>query len=417
MRPNIVLIITDQQAGMAMSCAGANWLRTPNLDRLASWGTQFTHAYCANPHSLPSRACMFTGQYSSRSKMRPQQFPSLGKQLADSGYSTAYFGKWHIGKSKPDRDRPWHGFQTCEVGVIDSETSAAAVKYIKNQARSPFFSVVSFLNPHDCCEYARELGGFKDRIHMRNGEIDTDPPLSQCPPVPENFAIPDNEPEALQLIREKAGWRFFHPGAGWDEARWRQYRWGYGRLVEKVDAEIGKVLDALESANLAEDTLILFTADHGDGAAAHHWNQKLAFYDESVRVPLLAAWKGKTAGGKKDDRLVNVGIDLLPTVCDYAAIEAAHEGAGVSFHQGAKQRGHEYVISEVDLPIQGCMVRTDRHKYIYYKDGKNPEMLFDCQDDPGELVNRIGDDALATEVGRCRQIAKRHIQSQPNSGT
>ncbi len=409
MRPNVLLIITDQQAGMAMSCAGADWLKTPNLDRIASWGTQFTRAYCANPHCVPSRASMFTGQYSSRSKKKPQQFPSLGKQLADNGYSTAYFGKWHIGKSKPDKDADWHGFQTCKANEVDSETAAAAVDFIKSKPQGPFFSVVSFLNPHDCCEYARELGGFKNRIHMRNGAIDTNPPLADCPPLPTNFAIPEREPEALQQIRKKKFWRFFHPGADWDEARWRQYRWGYGRLVEKVDAEIGKVIDALEAAELAENTVIIFTADHGDGATAHHWTQKLAFYDEAVSVPLLLAWKGRTAAGKKDDRLVNAGIDLLPTVCEYAGVKPVGDLPGCSFRPESASTAHEHVISQVDLPFKGFMLRNNHHKYIYYSEGKNPEVLFDCEADPEEVINRIDDPSMKPYISKYRDNIKKHI--------
>ncbi|MFW6286336.1 MAG: sulfatase [Candidatus Sumerlaeota bacterium] len=410
MRPNIVLIITDQQAASAMSCAGSDWLKTPNMDRIAKQGVQFTRAYCANPHCVPSRASIFTGQYSSVSKMNPIQFPSLGKTLADSGYKTAYFGKWHVGKSKADKNADWHGFEICKTGVIDSETAADAVQYLQSQSEAPFFMVASFLNPHDCCEYAREKGGFKDRIRMRNGAIDLDPPINDCPPLPDNFAIPEGEPEALAQIRNQDSWRFFHPGKDWSDEEWRQYKWGYARLVEKVDAEVGKVLDALESADLDKDTLVIFTADHGDGMGSHKWNQKLVFYDESVRVPLLMAWKGKTQGGTEDDRLVNTGLDLMPTLCDYAGAKRPDKIEGLSFRHDASNKKHEYIISEVDLPIKGCMLRDDTYKYLYYVDGKNPEVLFDCKNDPGETRNLISRPEMQERIGIYREIMQKHIR-------
>lgn len=409
-KPNIVFIITDQQAGMAMSSAGAKWLHTPNMDRIASWGTMFRQAYCANPLCVPSRASLFTGRRPAEARPAPQKHPSLGRLVGRAGYETAYFGKWHIGKTKPDEVADWHGFETCKTGVIDSTTSADAVDFIRREHERPFFAVVSYLNPHDCCEYAREKGGWETRIRMRNGAIDTDPPLDQCPPLPENFAIPQGESEALTTQRTDKAWDFLHPTQEWGEREWRQYRWGYGRLVEKVDAEIGKVLDALDQAGELENTLIVFTSDHGDGASAHQWNQKLAFYDEVVRVPLLVARKGTTPAGRTDDHLVNTGLDLVPTLCEQAGAETPAGGTGRSFlpftRPGAKARGHSMVVSEVEIPMAGRMVRTDRYKYICYEKGADPEMLFDCRNDPGELKNLIADASATDALQRHRKMLR-----------
>ena len=96
---------------------------------------------------------------------------------------------------------------------------------------------------------------------------------------------------------------------------WRRQRWGYYRMIEKVDAEIGKVLEALRKTGQEDNTLIVFTSDHGECAGAHRFNQKTVFYEESARVPLIVAWKGHTAAGTCD-KLVNTGIDILPTLLD-----------------------------------------------------------------------------------------------------
>ena len=409
-KPNILFVITDQQAGAAMSCTGADWLSTPNMDRIASWGTRFTRAYCACPLCVPSRASIFTGHSPHKARPAPQELPSMGRMLAGGGYETAYFGKWHIGKTKPDEVKDWHGFQTCETGVIDSETAANAGEFLRKDHERPFFAVASFLNPHDCCEYAREKGGWEKRIRMRNGAIDTDPPLAQCPPLPDNFAIPDGESEALSVQRTSDTWDFLHPTEDWGEREWRQYRWGYGRLVEKVDAEVGRLLDALEESGKLENTLIVFTSDHGDGAAAHRWNQKLAFYEEVACIPLLVAWKGVTPAGRTDAHLVNTGYDLLPSFCDAAGGDAPGGLEGMSIlpftRDGADADGHPFVVSEVEIPISGRMVRTPRYKYICYAEGEAPEMFFDCREDPGELQNLVDSREARQSLARHRRILK-----------
>ena len=133
-----------------------------------------------------------------------------------------------------------------------------------------------------------------------------------------------------------------HPTQGWGETEWRQYRWAYARLIEKMDAEVGRVMDALKSAGLREQTLVVYTSDHGDGDASHHWNQKMVLYEEAVRVPLIVSWPGHTPAGKVDDaRLVSMGLDLLPTFCQFAGVPA----------RGAPDQGevnYSYIFGLID---------------------------------------------------------------------
>jgi arylsulfatase A-like enzyme len=112
-----------------------------------------------------------------------------------------------------------------------------------------------------------------------------------------------------------------YPTVGWPAERWRQYRWAYYRLVEMVDARLGEILEALRETGQEQNTVVIFASDHGDGLAAHRWNQKQVLYEEVARVPFVVSWKGRTRPGVIDrEHLIGAGQDLLPTMCDFAGI-------------------------------------------------------------------------------------------------
>jgi arylsulfatase A-like enzyme len=192
-----------------------------------------------------------------------------------------------------------------------------------------------------------------------------------------------------------------YPTIQWPPERWRQYRWAYYRLVEKVDARIGLILDALRESGQEENTLIIFSSDHGDGLGAHRWNQKQVLYEESVRVPFIVSLKGVTRAGHVDrEHLISSGLDLIPTMCDYAGIAPPPGLRGRSVRALAEGRQPEtwrnLLVSETVLytpgksrRVTGRMLRTDRYKYIVYSQGSLREQLFDITRDPGERVNLV----------------------------
>ena len=176
-------------------------------------------------------------------------------------------------------------------------------------------------------------------------------------------------------------------------------------MVEKVDGEIAKVMEALRQAGVEDETLVIFTSDHGDCVGAHRFNQKTVFYEESVRIPLILNWKGKTASATSD-KLINVGVDILPTMFDCAGIEQPNRLPGRSILPLALGRPvepwREYLVSQNNLAqtgvvdgikptMEGRMVRTDRYKYCLYAHGKRREALYDMQEDPLETVNLAED--------------------------
>jgi len=406
-RPNILYVMTDQQSHDAMSCAGNENVHTPALDRLASRGIRFENAYCAFPLCVPSRAAMFTGRMPHEagifSNTRPVQdeelpFITLGKLLRNRGYTTHYIGKWHL--TIPMKDTLQHGF----TGIghqgahgFDSEHARQAVEFLNEKHEDPFFLVVSFVNPHDACQLARG-----EDLSLWEGPIPELPGPGQVPALPANFEIPENEPDFLrEWQKEKSDGAY--PSYFWNEQEFREYQWGYYRLVEKVDSLLALVFDAASSPSLKENTLIIFSSDHGDGSSRHRWNQKISPYDESARVPFIIAGSSVSRKGESESKLVSAGLDLLPTICDLAGVKppAGLQGRSLLPLLSDKQDLEEwrkYVVTEIsfgswtdqyhlDTFPRARMVRTDDYKYIVYDKGNLKEQLIDMKNDPGEMHN------------------------------
>ncbi len=396
-RPNILIIMTDQQCAAAMSCAGNADVKTPAMDRLAANGARFERAYCSDPLCVPSRTTMLTGKMphetgiTTNRDVKTASFstPLLGRFFSDAGYDCGYAGKWHLPVNQSQT--ALHGFGWFPAGrekCPDARIAEAVAEFAGKARKGPFLMVASFLNPHDICQWARGE-------RLPEGPIPDPPPPAQCPELPDNFAIPENEPEVIRNV-QRAG-KKAHPTLDWTPDKWRQYRWAYYRLIEKVDAQIGDVLDALQRAGAADNTLVVFTADHGDGAAAHHWNQKQALYEEPTCVPFIVSGKRFTQPGLVDrDHLVSSGIDLIPTLCDYAGIPLPDGLRGRSVRPiaegGTANAWRDSVVVETEFDygeeprgIHGRLLRTARYKYVVYSEGANREQLFDLELDRGEL--------------------------------
>ncbi len=405
-RPNVLFIMTDQQFSDAMSCRmGPQYLRTPAMDSLAAQGMVFTRAYSPNPLCMPARASIFTGRYphetgvtiNANVKVNPTEFVCMGTWFHQAGYATAYFGKWHLCYAAKDVSA--HGFEIMKSKADksldrDARTANDAARFIAEKHAQPFLLVASFLNPHNICEYSR---GQK----LPCGPIGEAPPLEQCPPAPANLAPPLGESDCLTLLRRACHAHRLFPVGDFTADQWRRQRWGYYRMIEEVDAEIGKILAALRAAHLEDNTLIIFTSDHGECAGAHGFNQKTVFYEESVRVPLIVSWSGHTRQATSD-HLVNTGLDILPTMLDFTGLAIPKKLTGRSLRPLALGQPvtawREYVVSENHLvqtgvvdgfqpTAQGRMLRTERYKYCIYDSGIQRESLVDLQQDPGETRN------------------------------
>ena len=203
--------------------------------------------------------------------------------------------------------------------------------------------------------------------------------------------------------------------------------YGYDRLVEKVDQHILKIMDVMEEGGLLENTVVIYTSDHGDGHGSHQWNQKMTFYEESINIPFIVAWKGKTIAGKIDkETLVSNGLDLYPTICKMAGVLWPEELPGsdlspVSLKDPKNQATpRKYIVSEINqnarienarVVLKGRMVVSENYKYILFDQGKNREMFFDLVKDPGELHPVTNDPGYREQIEVHRQYLRDWITS------
>ena len=214
------------------------------------------------------------------------------------------------------------------------------------------------------------------------------------PPLPPNFASDPQEPEFISQCRQSPYCQGGTHTSDWNEWQWRNYLHAYYRFVEQADAQVGRLLQALRSSGLDQDTLVLFTSDHGEGMAAHRWVCKLTLYEEPVRVPFILCWPGEIPHGVVDRQHLVSGLDVLPTLCDWAGVEFPAP-TGITLRpliENPEQAGRPFVVSQLhsdpdNLEMQGRMLRTQRYKYVAFSQGQNPQMFFDLEHDPGETHN------------------------------
>ncbi|HVT84252.1 MAG TPA: sulfatase-like hydrolase/transferase [Chitinophagaceae bacterium] len=438
--PNVLVIITDQQSATMLSCAGNKWLKTPALDSLASAGVRFEKAYVTNPVCMPSRFSIQTGMFPSVAGIRENDLKidqsnqaiikslysrSLGNTFRKAGYDTYYGGKFHV--PLENRNPIIWGYDV--ISKDDREGLANDVtKFLLNRKpkEKPFLLVVSFINPHDICFDAIRFGwpnsedakqtppDLFDVLKIPTGISKKDFFDSYCPPLPDNFQPMFGESYTVDsLIRL----RNFRQAVRdyWSEEDWRMHRWAYARLVEKVDSLIGRVLIALNKSGLKDNTIVIFTSDHGDNDASHKLEHKTVFYEEAARVPLIISYPGIKEKGIVDNlHIVSTGLDILPTLCDLANIHAPEDLPGSSLvpliNNGHLKKWRDHIFIENQL---GYLIHTGRYKYeLDDKSGNRLREVFsDLTIDPGETVNLINDSKYSGIIAELRKELLNHLIS------
>lgn len=444
-RPNILLILTDQQHWKSIRALGNTFLYTPAQDRLVNEGATIPQTYCSSPVSKPSRSSLLTARMPtetgvwintsnqpSRSLLDPAM-PSMGTWLREKGsYETIYAGKYHLAETCT-YDIP--GFRVISGGsdhrgdLGDMQVSRACEAYLRQYAEAgredPFLMVCSLVQPHDICHWLS--------INQNRLEQPWYPGLERIaalPPLPDNFNIPGNEPSRVKSVRDGQ-----QPAQGnWDSKQWQYYLWSYFRHVEMVDAEIERVLNALDETGLTSDTLVVLTSDHGEGMGEQQMVRKGFLYDSATRVPLIARLPGIIPEGLKLPSTLASGIDLLPSFCEFAGIETP---PGLNHAKSLKKQleGNNQVPLREALVIEdnedgirgrnamktGRKLRTSRYSYIRYFDDPN-EMLFDIQADPGENINLAGENSFKGILEEHRYLLRewesqlvihRHVPDMP----
>jgi arylsulfatase len=438
-RPNILMIMTDQQRRDTLGAYGCDWIPTPNLDRLAAEGAAFTRATVNNTICTPSRASIFTGkQVADHSVFRvhdnlPKDEVLFTERLRrEAGYRTALFGKLHVSaRVEEEKNRhPNDGFEIYEWcleasvgmgsrfnGYVDwlrrtapdflaalqakkrallhhpeevHMTRWAADRTIDFVEQSsddrPFFCLMSIFDPHD---------PYQDHPLSARELID-----------PERIPAPVTRDDAPAAVAREQEGCYLGRAVDFSADELREIRLGYAASIAFADIQIGRVLDALERSGLAENTMVIFTSDHGDQLGDHGLLVKgVGLYEPSVGVPLVIRHPGRIAAGTRCDGLAQ-GHDIAATCLVAAGLDPSSscpqsEDLVAMARAGRAVRSHAVCVyrnSGVnnqgmfwDPPMQSTMVTDGRFKLIHYtSDGQSEWELFDLETDPQECVNLCG---------------------------
>ena len=398
-KPNFLFIICDQLGLDAISAHGCTDVHTPNIDRLVRRGTTFMESHSTNPVCSPARSSLFTGRMPvetgviTNSRAIHDSVPNMGQWLRPRGYETVYCGKWHVPMGYAAQGQI-KGFTVLPVGqgqgdLVDGVVSRTCEAYLKTRDRSkPFVLAASLMNPHDICYWAiagAELVPQKLPFpRLRDRLPDLPPNNTSRPPAPAKL-------DRLSYKRFNAD-------------QWRYYIWIYYRMVEMVDGEIGRILDALDDTAQTRNTVVLLTSDHGEGRGRHSHVQKWYPYEESVKVPMIVSCPGRVAEGHKDATHLISGLDVMATMCDYAGVDAPPHSLGRSLRPLLERKDtawREFVVSEHH--VVGRMVRTEQFKFVEYADDPVVQ-LFDMHADPWEKRNLYQEANYASVIRDHRKL-------------
>ncbi len=425
-RPNILIVMSDQLSQKAVGAYGNCDVVTPNMDRLAAEGLRFENVYTPCPLCQPMRPSLWTGLLPHEHGVlanRPgppvsDDVPTMGDVFSSGGYETVHFGKRH------DRGG-LRGFWCAEEGdlPVDAEpawpvnpdtthdryATVRCIEYLEHAHERPFLMVADLTNPHNICGWIGQNAGPHEDV----------PIAGPLPELPANFEIDDLRKRPLPIQYLCCSHRRLAQASRWSEDNYRHYLAAYYHFTNRVDSEIGRVLAALDRSDAAENTLIVFLADHGEGMAAHRMvTKQIGFYEEMVRVPLIFAGAGVEPRGAVAAEPLVSSIDVFPTLCEIAGIESPAglrgRSLGPHFRGQAGGVGHPYVVSEWETEFgyvvsPGRMVRTPRHKYTRYLEGDGEE-LYDLQADPGETRTLVDDPAAADLLFEHRRLLDEHLR-------
>jgi choline-sulfatase len=400
---NVLVVMVDQLVPFMTRPYGDPVAQTPNMQLLADEGVRFDAAYTPYPLCSPARAAFMTGDYASRhgcydnASILPADVPTVAHYLTLAGYETVLSGKMHfVGPDQlhgfarrlttdvypaamnwvPTQDpdgrfvRGGHArsYVPPRVGVVpwskflayDEETHFRALEYLRNGPADPFFLVVSYHHPHDPFQVTQELWDLYEGVDIPIPDTPEDVEYS----VMDVWANEAHETDAVDL-RDPDGLRAL--------------RRAYYALVSYVDRKLGELLEVVP-----DDTLVIFTSDHGDMLAERAMVQKRCFYEWSARIPLIVRHPDRRTGVV--DTPVSL-LDVAPTILAAAGADEPLPMDGVDLFEPRGVVFSEYHVEKVRAPC--FMVRQGRWKYVYIHG--HGDQLFDLESDPGEWANLAGE--------------------------
>ena len=425
---NVLMIICDQLSSKALRSYGNAYDQSQYMNEIIENGISYEHAYTSCPLCQPARASLWTSKYPHQTKvlsnLPDQGFDAVSKNLttigdifSQAGYDCVHFGKRHDYGAL----RGFHCYEEKQVHIpnkrddiafdyetyFDINTLKQAVDYLQTSEKDkPFLAVVDFQNPHNICSY---IGNYRKEDQVK--------PLEDLPELPPNFETTDleNRPNFIKYMC--CAHRRQSQTKSWDGDDYRYYLNAYHYFIEKVDVQVGDLLHALESSGKMEDTLIVLTADHGEGMAAHRLVTKYGcFYNESNEVPL--AFFHKSLPSKK--RVSgNVSLmDIVPTITDFCGLEVPKDWEGVSLTSTFEEKNaspRKYVIGQwydefFGYIVPGRMYLDDVYKYtVYHDQGRIEEELFSRVDDVFEEKNLANQPEYAKTLYQYREKLEEHL--------
>lgn len=442
-RYNVLFIISDDLTATALSCYGNTACQTPNIDRLAARGTRFTRAYCQGTYCGPSRASFMSGYYPhavgelgyKNPRPRIGDRATWSEHFKDAGYYAARVSKiYHMGvpggiekggdgaddarswterfnSPGPEWRAPGEG-ETLEGNPDGKRPVVGGNTFVVVEAEGDDLVHSDGKTAQKACELIAEHKG--ERFWLGVGFVRPHVPFVAPKPYYEPFlpyskmALPEKRPGDWDDI-PKAGINYkTSKNMKMDERRQRKAVGGYYASVAYMDAQVGKVLDALEAAGIADETIVIFTSDHGYHLGEHDFWAKVSLHEESAAVPLIVCVPGKRPA--VCDSLVEL-LDLYPTTASLCGLEVPDRLQGEDLSPLFDDPGHRVRDAAFSAsPMQrGFLLREDRWAYIQHaEDGSRGVQLYDMEGDPQQFTNLARDPrhAAVVEAFKAKMAAK-----------
>lgn len=387
-----------------MGCAGNPQVITPNLDRLAAQGTRFSHAYANIPVCGPCRGSLLTGQYPLTHKVVANDLPlpedavTVGELFKAAGYRTGYIGKWHLDGIPREKWTPpgprRHGFDYWAVYNCSHDYYRAAKFYKDHPEPLEVEGYEPVVQTDLALEFMAEPTLRPFCLFLSWG-----PPHDPYPMVPDAYRQL-YDPDAIQM---RPNVRPIPPGptslAGTLDPR--ETIANYYAAITGLDEQVGRILDHLDAHNLAENTIFIFTSDHGDMLWSQGKMKKQQPYEEAISIPFILRWPGQTPAGRVEESLLSI-VDMAPSLLGLAGLPIPVEMQGTDLSptmRGQEQSRPDSVFLMDIVPSdegrrQGVPawrgVRTNRYTYARRQNGAG-WLLYDNVQDPYQLVNRMDD--------------------------
>lgn len=429
MGTNILLIVSDQHRYDCVGYANKYPVRTPNLDRLAEEGVFFERAFTPVPVCAPARQAMLTGRLpDSHGALFNYDFipvPSLKpgggcwpELLKENGYNTAFVGKWHAAKDFTAGD-----FGYRDAYTLSDYTGFVKAKYPEIRYENGWFGEESPIlfedsQPHflagKACEYIEKYSGSGSPWHVRLDFTVPHPPCRPSRPFSQMYSPADAVPwdgfgdslENKPYIQKQQILNWGLENKTWED--WAEVAARYYAVISQIDDAVGRIIRTVENAGASENTVVIYTSDHGDLCGSHGMIDKhYVLYDDVLRVPLIVKWPGKAVPSRRYEFVSNC-LDLPATIADITGIriDGGHGLSLVPLIAGRVQSRPAYSVSASNGQQFGLYtqrsIRTEKWKYVWNL--TDMDELYELEKDCGEKINLANRKEYADVVSDLRKL-------------